>query len=201
MAPRNSISGLNASGYRATGSTVGGGRVYIRAIRPEDHDRLLAHFNGLSAESKVFRFHGAKRSLSEVELNSFTQLDFVSHVGLVTTFGEALEEPLIGVGRYIVLSDLPDRAEVGFAVLDRYQGKGIGSLLLRHLALIGRTLGIKEFQAEVLDSNYRMLEVFADSGLPVVERNSRLGVTHAVFSVERMGPARWESRSRDESKT
>jgi hypothetical protein len=47
----------------------------------------------------------------------------------------------------------------------------------------------------VMDANHRMIDVFADSGLPIVERVSRLGVTHLVLSVANLGPPRWETTS------
>jgi hypothetical protein len=109
---------LDARHYRVPAIARDGSSVWIRAIRPDDHDRLLAHFNALSPQSKIFRFHGMKRSLSEDELTRLTQVDFVRHVALVLTFAETTEAPIVGVGRYIVNDGHPDRAEIGCAVLD-----------------------------------------------------------------------------------
>ena len=90
-----------------------------------------------------------------------TEVDFVDHVGLVATLGTDPEQPLVGVGRYMVCEDAQkhNRAEVAFAVLDEHQGKGIGSLLLQHLAIIGRARGVREFLAEVLTDNKQMIAV------------------------------------------
>src|SRR6266446_10132891 len=106
-----------------------GGSIYIRAIRPDDRERLLTHFRSLSAQSKYYRFFGVKRDLSEAELIRFTELDLVNHVGLVATLRENGDERFIGVGRYVRTED-PTRAEVAFAVIDEHQGRGIGTLLL-----------------------------------------------------------------------
>jgi hypothetical protein len=59
--------------------------------------------------------------LARVKAIHMTKLDFVDHVGLVTTFGTDREQPLIGVGRYIVCvgGAKHDRAEVAFAVIER----------------------------------------------------------------------------------
>jgi GNAT superfamily N-acetyltransferase len=59
----------------------------------------------------------------------------------------------------------PGIAEVAFAVIDKFQGKGIGSLLMRHLTRVARNAGLKEFIAEVLPGNAEMLSVFGKSGL------------------------------------
>jgi GNAT superfamily N-acetyltransferase len=80
------------------------------------------------------------------------------------------------VGRYIRSEHDPECAEVGFAILDGHQGKGIGSVLLQHLAIIGRNAGIKEFDADVLVSNYQMSEVLEHSGFKL-KRTDNLGVS------------------------
>jgi ribosomal protein S18 acetylase RimI-like enzyme len=58
----------------------------------------------------------------------------------------------------------PGKAEVAFAVVDQYQGQGIGAALMRHLAAIARGAGLEELIAEVLPDNIPMLKVFEKSG-------------------------------------
>jgi RimJ/RimL family protein N-acetyltransferase len=70
---------------------------------------------------------------------------------------------IIGGGRYIVLKT--GQAEVAFAVVDRYQGLGVGAALLRNIAAIAGAAGLKELVAEVLPENTPMLEVFKKCGL------------------------------------
>ena len=62
---------------------------------------------------------------------------------------------------------VPGQAEVAFAVIDAYQGQGIGSMLLRHLAAMAQAAGVKELIAEVLPENAPMLKVFERSGFPM----------------------------------
>ena len=73
------------------------------------------------------------------------------------------QSTLVGGARYVVSE--PRRAEVAFAIVDEHQGRGIGKILLRHLARIARGAGIEEFVADVLPHNAAMLRVFASSGL------------------------------------
>ncbi|HUN57116.1 MAG TPA: GNAT family N-acetyltransferase [Candidatus Binataceae bacterium] len=143
-----------------------GTAILVRAIHPDDKERLSQHFQGLSEQSIYNRFFGPKRSLGEDDLRRLTELDFVNHVGLAVTMECDGAERFIGVGRYIRKEDLAS-AEVAFAVLDEYQGRGIGTLLLKHLAKIARSRRIRKFTAEVLGSNHQMLEVFANSGFHV----------------------------------
>jgi RimJ/RimL family protein N-acetyltransferase len=169
--------------YLASAVLLDGSTINVRAIGPDDHDRLLAHFRGLSIQSMLLRFHGGKRSLGEGELTRFIALDFVANVGLAATLGEEREQPIIGVAHY--MSDgpaHPARAEVGFSILDEYQGKGIGSVLLHHLAVIGEAHGIKEFQADVMASNYEMIEVLEHSGFKLT-RTAASGVSRLLLVI------------------
>jgi acetate---CoA ligase (ADP-forming) len=163
-----------------------GGSIRLRAIRPDDKQRLIDHFASLGTRSVYFRFFGAKKRLKDEELRRFTELDFVERVAFVATLGSGAEETIIGVGRYALLPEqqgLPTRAEVAFAVSDAHQGRGIGTLLLEELARAARRCGIAEFEADVLGENNRMLEVFAQSGF-VVKRSIEAGVVHVTFPTE-----------------
>jgi len=160
-----------------------GASIHIRAIRPDDRERLVEHFQGLSARSVYFRFFGAKRRLTDDELDRFTRLDFVERAALVATLRERGEECIIGVGRYATVPGATRSADTAFAVADEHQGRGIGTVLLEHLLRIARLNDITEFQADVLGENNRMLEVFAASGL-VVTRSLEAGVVHLSFPVE-----------------
>jgi GNAT superfamily N-acetyltransferase len=73
-------------------------------------------------------------------------------------------------------------AEVAFAVVDDYQGKGIGAALLWHLALLARQAGLKEFSAEVLADNVPMLKVLERSGLKFSSKRSA-DVVHASLQL------------------
>jgi RimJ/RimL family protein N-acetyltransferase len=77
----------------------------------------------------------------------------------------------VGGGRYI--GSQPGSAEVAFTVEDAHQGRGIASLLLRHLVKMARAAGLKELFAEVLPDNAPMLKVFERSGLPMTRKRGR----------------------------
>ena len=86
---------------------------------------------------------------------------------------------VVGGGRFIMVK--PGSAEVAFFVVDAWQGQGIGSLLMRHLAILGRAAGLAEFVAEVLAENASMLGVFRKSGLPMTTRRGD-GVIHVSLA-------------------
>jgi GNAT superfamily N-acetyltransferase len=176
------VSTIDASKHHVEVTLRDGSVICIRAIRPDDKIRLREHFAGLSPQSVYFRFMGIRRKLSDGDLKNLTELDFKDHVGLVATITDNGVERILGVGRYIRGAE-PTRAEIAFAILDEYQGRGIGTLLLSHLNHIAHANGITEFEANVLADNAKMLEVFAHSGLKV-RRSFESGTVHLYFSTD-----------------
>jgi GNAT superfamily N-acetyltransferase len=176
----------NPRRYDVHGSLRDGTPIRIRAIRPDDAERLREHFRGLSEQSKYFRFMGFKRDLTAADLKRLTELDFKDHVALVATVADDGDrrERILGVGRYL-RGKLPYRAEIAFATLDQHHGRGIATLLLEHLNRIARAGGITEFEADVLGENRHMLDVFEHSGLKIRE-TFESGVVHLYLPV---GPA------------
>jgi RimJ/RimL family protein N-acetyltransferase len=149
--------------YSASETLRDGRTVEIRAQRSEDREAMHAAITQISSRSFYRRFFGVKREFSEKETDYFFDIDFVNHVALVAVANDAGEPTIVGAGRYVVVE--PGQAEVAFAIIDAYQGFGIGSALMRHLATLGREAGLHEFIAEVLPENGPMLNVFERSGL------------------------------------
>lgn len=141
-----------------------GATLHLRPIRPDDRDALNALFARLSDETIQFRFFTPLKQLSDSWLTRLTNVDYVDRMALVGVLGD----DLVAVGRYDRLDD-PTRAEVAFTVEDAHQGRGIGTLLLEHLALAARERGIDTFTASVLTGNRRMLDVFHDTAFPVTQ--------------------------------
>jgi len=145
-----------------------GQHVEIRALRPEDQEEMLAAVRRTSTQSLYRRFFTVRRQFSEAETSFFLNVDFVSHVALVAVIDEGDKPTIVGGGRYVVIK--PGQAEVAFAVIDQFQGQGIGTALLRHLSSLAREAGLREFVAEVLPENAAMLKVFEKSEVEVTTR-------------------------------
>ena len=188
---------IDAASYQAEEILRDGSSIHVRAIRPDDGERLLAHFNGLGQQSNYFRFFGFRRSLSDAEVVRLTRLDFDVHVGLAATLKDADGERFIGVARYIRGAER-SRAEVAFAVIDEHQGRGIGTVLLEHLGRVARSAGVTEFEADVLGDNNRMIEVFAKTGFKV-RRSTQAGVIHVSFPTEETAQSIEASSARERS--
>ena len=109
------------------------------------------------------RFFTVKREFSEKEAHYFLDIDFIKHVVLVAIADDNGRPTIVGGCRYIVMQ--PGVAEISFTVIDAYQGRGIGSALMCHIAALARKAGFKELVADVLAYNAPMLKVFPRSGL------------------------------------
>ena len=150
---------------------------HIRPILPSDEERLHAFHARQSEESIYMRFFAPLKRLSDKDVRRFTHVDYIDRVALVST----VRDEIIGIGRY----DRVDAtsAEVAFNVSDHYQGRGIGSVLLEHLAAIAQEFGITRFTAEVLPQNRKMLTVFSEAGYEVT-RKVEDGVVALHFDIE-----------------
>ena len=143
-----------------------GASITIRSLTADDRDHVIAVFHKMSQASVRHRFFTAKRELSPSDLAFLGKLADGPDVALVAVQRDRRGERALGIGRYVVLDD-PRRAEVAFEVGDADQGRGIGTLLLEHLAILGRAGGVETFVAEVEADNAAMLVMFTTSGFAV----------------------------------
>jgi RimJ/RimL family protein N-acetyltransferase len=171
---------LEVAKYSAFELLRDGRRVEVRALRHSDRDDLLAAVARTSTQSLYRRFFGVKREFTEKEIAFFVDVDFNKHVALVAVVDQGGRQMIVGGGRYVVMR--PEAAEVAFAVVDEFQGQGLGTALMRHLITIARDAGLKEFVAEVLPDNAAMLKVFEKSGLSLT-RKREARVVHVVLQL------------------
>jgi RimJ/RimL family protein N-acetyltransferase len=157
-----------ASNYAAHEVLRDGSRIDIRALRPEDEAEMLAAVGKTSPQSLQRRFFVMKRHFSEKERAFFMDVDFKDHVALVALAEEAGRKVIVGGGRYIVFE--PGRAEMAFVVIDNWQGRGVGSMLMRHLVKFADDAGLHELTAEVLPENTAMIKVFEKFGFKPAAR-------------------------------
>ncbi|HLU58418.1 MAG TPA: GNAT family N-acetyltransferase [Pseudonocardia sp.] len=160
-----------------------GGIVHLRPITPDDADALVRFHQSLSERTRYLRYFGPYPRIPPRDLERFTHVDHRTRVALICMLGD----DIIAVGRYEGLNPTPDgrveSAEVAFVVRDDHQGRGLGSILLEHLAAAARENGLRRFEAEVLVENHRMVRVFRDAGYQV-KREFAEGVLHLEFDID-----------------
>ena len=158
-----------------------GRTVRIRPIRAHDSEKVLQLYERLSPESMYLRFFSPVPAEMARRTERLTQVDQDEHVVIVAELGD----DLVAMARYD--RQLPgDTAEVAFVVDDDHQSRGLGTLLLEHLAAIGRDQGIRRFIATTLPQNHRMLDVFRDAGYEVTSQFEQ-GAIDVSFAIEPTG--------------
>src|SRR5215510_9459794 len=123
-----------------------GATVHLRPIEPEDAEQIVAMHARFSERTRYLRYFSPYPRIPERDLHRFTHVDHHDREAIVVAAGDLL----IALGRYDRLGPGSDDAEVAFVVEDAHQGRGIGSVLLEHLADAARAAGIRRFVAEVL---------------------------------------------------
>ena len=183
---------MGASIAPRTGENVrlrDGSHVLIRPVRPDDKPLLVAAFERLSEESRYLRFMGYKKVLSLRDLEFFTELDHVDHeaIAAIDPFtGEGL-----AVARYMRFSQDPSAAEAAVVVIDAWQGRGLGSVLLERLAERAREHGIERFEATLFTDNKAMLALFEQIGeVEVLSHQGQTIVIDVALSTEDEGALR-----------
>jgi acyl-CoA synthetase (NDP forming)/GNAT superfamily N-acetyltransferase len=149
----------------------------LRPIRPTDGERLADFHRSLSAETVYYRFFAPYPELTERDVTRFTTVDHADRVAFVAMTGDQI----IGVGRYDRVDERD--AEVAFVIRDAHQGRGLGSVLLEHLAAAARERGVRRFVAEVLPTNRRMLSTFEEAGYHPSHKMED-GVVSLAFDLE-----------------
>ncbi len=159
--------------------TVGDRTVRVRPVRVADEEALQDLFYRLSDESTYQRFLHFKQSHPHEEMLTLVNPDYENNMALVAwdeTAGHTHE--IIAMSRYDV--DLATRmADIAFVVRDEWQGRGLGTILMRRMAEIAQARGLAGFTATVLSTNRKMLGVFQRSGLRV-----RSKLDSGVYDVE-----------------
>ncbi len=159
-----------------------GTRVHIRPIRPEDDHILVEAFRHLSPESVYQRFFTALPELSEGMARYLSHVNEVNRLALVAE----IDSQLAAVARYERTMD-SEVVELALVVLNEWQNRGLGRILLREIMRAADANGIRHFRADVLAENRRMLRLLATEGT-VYDRKTEAGVTTLLFTARTITP-------------
>ena len=161
---------------------AGGPPVRFRHVRPDDEPFVTEAIRTASRETLLHRFFSPIRSVSPSQLRGMLAIDRTNEtciVGVVTT--QDITRLICGA-RYVRLPQ-PHAAEIALTVHDDFQRRGLGGFLLQLLARRAAADGIRWFEADVMNSNRNMLNLFTKLA-PDHTRTRRMGdVTHLVFEV------------------
>ena len=158
--------------------------VVVRPIRPDDAPRLQALFARLSPESMWFRFLGHPKELLCEEAEQLANVDHQTRMALVATVDCRGEQQIVAVARYAQIPTAEPRlAKAAIVVEDRYQSRGLGTLLLKRLVAYARGHGIRAFLAVVRQENAWVMRFIRHSRLPA-ESEVELGVCEITIKLD-----------------
>ncbi len=140
-----------------------GSTVHIRPVLSEDREAIRVFLEALSAESRYYRTFGIANMERLADWS--VDVDYADRYGVLATRGG--EKGVVGHAAYVRSG--PHSAEVAFEVADALHGRGIATLMLAHLAGMASRHGITTFNAEVMFGNQKMIDVFRQSGFPLVQ--------------------------------
>lgn len=168
-----------------------GTTAHVRAITDHDAPTVEAFYSRLSHETVVLRYFGPHPRMSSEEIEELTHPDGVDVVVLIAE----VHDTIVAIAQYYREPGRDD-AEVAFLVDDSYQGHGIGTILLEHLASEARRHGIRQFAADTLTENHKMLNVLAEAGfVRQYQRNAE--VMRVVLDIESTPEAKAAADARD----
>jgi GNAT superfamily N-acetyltransferase len=167
-------------------SLCDGSHVRIRQGHHTDRGLLLRGFERLSPESRYRRFLAPMKELTESTIRSLTEIDHHNHEAMI-----ALDERTgegIGVARYVRNPQRPDVAELAVTVIDDWQRRGVGTLLLEVISARAREEGITRFTGLMLATNKEMMDLLQELGpVRVVDRD--LGTVEIEVPIPPIGLA------------
>src|SRR5437899_5669569 len=122
-----------------------GTEVHVRPIRPEDDRVLMESFRRLSPQTVYQRFFTNMAEMTPAMARYLANAHYVNRMALIAETGSEF----LGVARYERTED-PDVVELGLVIVDEWQNRGLGRIMLREILEVAKKNGIHRFRADVL---------------------------------------------------
>ena len=133
--------------------------ILVRTLQPGDREELARGFARLSPGSRRFRFLAPLHKLSPEQLRELTEVDQHDHVAIAARDESRPDHPGIGVARFVRLEQDPGVAEFAITVIDEYQNRGLGTLLLKLLLKAAQAVQVRTLRGFMLADNLAMLHL------------------------------------------
>jgi len=163
--------------YRTTRT---GFEILLRPVKMSDEPLVKDLFYSLSEDSMYRRFISLRRDMPHERLQRFVIIDYTKEMEILAVVHDGEREEIVGIGQYS-LEESTHMAEVAFAVMDKYQNKGVGEELLSYLTYLAKRQGLLGFTAAVLMENRVMLHLFEKMGFDIQRK-----VEEGVYELKMM---------------
>ena len=154
-----------------------GTSIGLRPIYPDDRWRLMQAGALVSPETLYRRFF-ITREIGPAMARYLTEIDYIDHFTWVAVDSADVS---VGGATYVRSASGSALADISFGIMDQFQGRGLGTLLMGAIAVAARRNGISRFSADVLAENTPMCAILDRAGIewePV-----KLGVAHGTLEV------------------
>jgi GNAT superfamily N-acetyltransferase len=158
-----------------------GTRVAVRPVRADDAGRERTFIQALSPEARRLRFLGQVGEPSPEMIRRFTDIDYDQDVAFAAVRADDPGEAFLGVSRYSVGKGVAS-CECAVTVLDDWQHKGLGTLLMRHLIDVARARGMVFMYSIDARDNHEMAELARHLGFErTPDRDDPRQVIHRLY--------------------
>jgi len=156
--------------------------VRFRHVRPDDEPFIAEGIRTASRETLLHRFFSPIRSVPPKLLRQMLSIDRAKETCVVGVVTEPETVRIVCGARYVKLKR--DTAEIALTVHDNYQRRGLGAFMMKLLARLARSEGIRWFEAEVMASNHKMLKLFKKVAPDRPARNWTGDLYHIVIDLQ-----------------
>jgi len=157
--------------------------VTIRTISPDDFALERQFIDSLSPTTGYRRLFSPRKP-SDDEVRRFTSIDPSTEFALIAIAGEGDHQRMVGVGRWIKPSAEAKTAEFALLIADDWQGKGVGTRILKGLLAEAKRRGLQEMHGETLSENEPMLELSRKLGFSLAKQPGFAAVTQLRLELE-----------------
>ena len=158
-----------------------GSRIVIRPIQPADAAMERTFIEGLSPQSRRFRFLETLQSPSDSLLRQLTLINPLTDVAYVAIVDDGLRNQEVGVGRFSAALN-SDECEFAIVVADGWRQKGLGTILMHNLVEAARTMGVAHmYSSDAWDND--LMRKFA-AGLGLDHHQDPQDATQVLYQLE-----------------
>lgn len=130
-----------------------GTAVYLRAITPDDEERIREGIAKLSAESRYLRFFSPAPALPDAVIQRLADVDGHDHIAWGALCSECPGWPAIGAVHAVRHRAGGPVGEFSVAVLDEFQGRGLARMMTAALLVDCRAEGLSVLDVHILSEN------------------------------------------------
>ncbi len=129
--------------------------IMLRAVHPDDGEKMQELVRGLSMQSRYRRFFYPVHQLMPAVLERFTEADPMRAITLLAVVWDSGRETVVGMAQYAA-EPYPQRCEFAVVVSDAWQRTGIATRMIRNLICVASAAGIERIEGDVLADNVPM---------------------------------------------